>query len=257
MDFYLQDLATGRAVHFPVNPEEIRIQADTQSDTFRVLDLGEISLPRGRRATRYSWPGFLPGAARAGQPYMAFWRPPKDILFDLETWHGENARLRFMVTETEINKDVYIESLRHTWGKGSAFGDLEYEIELVEYRPLVVRIDEPLLVEVAAADVEAVSRPSPPVPTTYTVQSGDTLWAIAKRCYGDGSRWHDIYEANAVVIGPDPNLITPGMELAIPGGEAGSWPPVEPVEASMGNVHLWGDVPHTYSGMGDVHRYGD
>lgn len=35
-------------------------------------------------------------------------------------------------------------------------------------------------------------------PTTYTVERGDTLWEIAERFYGDGSRWHEIFEANSL-----------------------------------------------------------
>ena len=30
----------------------------------------------------------------------------------------------------------------------------------------------------------------------YTVQSGDTLWGIAERYLGAGTRWHDLYEIN-------------------------------------------------------------
>jgi len=50
------------------------------------------------------------------------------------------------------------------------------------------------------------------------VRPGDSLWAIAKRELGDGSRWREIYEANRDVIGPDPNVIQVGMTLRIPGG---------------------------------------
>lgn len=35
---------------------------------------------------------------------------------------------------------------------------------------------------------------------TYTVRSGDTLWAIAKAKYGNGSKWTVIYNANKSVI---------------------------------------------------------
>ena len=55
-----------------------------------------------------------------------------------------------------------------------------------------------------------------PIPTKMEVKQGDTLWAIAKLQYGDGERWRDIYEANKDTIGPDPTLITPGMQLVMP-----------------------------------------
>ena len=50
---------------------------------------------------------------------------------------------------------------------------------------------------------------------TYTVQSGDSLWAISERFYGDGNAWHRIYEANRAQI-KDPDVIQPGWELNIP-----------------------------------------
>ena len=50
---------------------------------------------------------------------------------------------------------------------------------------------------------------------SYTVKSGDSLSKIAKHFYGDGSKWHQIYEANRDTI-KNPDLIHPGQELTIP-----------------------------------------
>ena|SRR5579863_7188263 len=52
--------------------------------------------------------------------------------------------------------------------------------------------------------------------SSYTVQSGDTLWDIAQRAYADPEDWDTIYNANKQVIGNDPNLIKPGQVLHIP-----------------------------------------
>ena len=62
------------------------------------------------------------------------------------------------------------------------------------------------------------SRPTDTAPavTTYTVESGDCLWNIAKACYGDGSRYNEIYEANKGTIGGNPDRIYPGQVLVIP-----------------------------------------
>ena len=50
---------------------------------------------------------------------------------------------------------------------------------------------------------------------TYTVQKGDTLSGIAKKMYGDSTKWKKIYEANRSVI-PDPKKLPVGAKLAIP-----------------------------------------
>ena len=79
--------------------------------------------------------------------------------------------------------------------------------------------------EVAPAAVEEPARrrapapaappppPPPPAPRTYTVVSGDTLWAIAERFYGDGSKYQRIADASGVA---NPDLIHPGQVLTIP-----------------------------------------
>ena len=49
------------------------------------------------------------------------------------------------------------------------------------------------------------------------VQPGDTLWHIARRTYGEGLLFTDIYHANRNEI-VDPNLIFPGQVVALPPG---------------------------------------
>jgi LysM repeat protein len=50
---------------------------------------------------------------------------------------------------------------------------------------------------------------------TYTVQSGDSLWKIAKNHYGDGAQYMQIFYANRDKI-EDPDMIQVGWELTIP-----------------------------------------
>lgn len=50
---------------------------------------------------------------------------------------------------------------------------------------------------------------------TYTVKKGDCLWNIAKKYYGDGSKYKKIYDANTKKIA-DPNLIYVGQVFVIP-----------------------------------------
>ncbi|WP_331896663.1 LysM peptidoglycan-binding domain-containing protein [Magnetovibrio sp.] len=48
------------------------------------------------------------------------------------------------------------------------------------------------------------------------VQPGNSLWRLAQRTYGEGLRFHMIYEANQKLI-RDPNLIYPGQVFRLPG----------------------------------------
>ncbi|MFD5318323.1 peptidoglycan DD-metalloendopeptidase family protein [Streptomyces sp. NPDC127098] len=49
---------------------------------------------------------------------------------------------------------------------------------------------------------------------TYEVKAGDTLYEIAAEHDVDGG-WQALYEANRDVVGDDPRLITPGLELVL------------------------------------------
>lgn len=199
MDFYLTG-PDGSRIHLPVNPERITCQTGNRIQAFSVIELGDISLPRGRVPTRFSFEGFFPGEARRNDPMVKSWRSPKDIVEQLTAWRNEGTKLRLLVTETPINIDVYFDgngSFEYEFRGGH--GDCWYTMRFVEARDLT----------------EARARPALPILKTYTVKPGDTLWAIAKKTLGDGARWREIYNNNVDVIGEDPNLIRPGQVLRI------------------------------------------
>jgi nucleoid-associated protein YgaU len=50
---------------------------------------------------------------------------------------------------------------------------------------------------------------------TYTVQSGDSLWRIAKRSLGDESRWREIFELNRNTL-KSPDRLAIGQVLKLP-----------------------------------------
>lgn len=76
---------------------------------------------------------------------------------------------------------------------------------------------------VAAGNVEGISKVDEDLTTTektpegtfHTVEKGDTLWAIATKNYGDGSKFKLIFEANRPMLS-DPDEIYPGQVLRIP-----------------------------------------
>lgn len=50
---------------------------------------------------------------------------------------------------------------------------------------------------------------------TYKVEKGDSLWKIAEKMYGDGTKWPKIHDANKDKI-ENPDMIYPDQELIIP-----------------------------------------
>ena len=51
--------------------------------------------------------------------------------------------------------------------------------------------------------------------SSYTVVSGDTLWIIAVKAYGNGYKWTDVWQANLDQV-PNPDLIEKDMVLKLP-----------------------------------------
>ena len=103
----------------------------------------------------------------------------------------------------ELAKEV----IRGDWGNGQERKD-RLTAAGYNYSAVQARVNEML----------SGNKPVPkPVDNTvtYTVKTGDTLWGIAERFLGKGSRWREIYYANRAIIGANPNVIRPGQKLTI------------------------------------------
>lgn len=91
---------------------------------------------------------------------------------------------------------------------------------------------------------------------TYTTKSGDTLWEIAQQFYGDGARWHEIYEANREVLGDNPGTLFAGKTLTIPDLDQTGTPAPTPTSPQTYTTRpgdtLWSIAQHFY---GDGNRW--
>jgi len=75
---------------------------------------------------------------------------------------------------------------------------------------------------IAAGNVEGISKvetavkaPAAKDPVFHTVVKGDSLWKIAAKHYGNGSKYPAIFEANRPML-THPDKIYPGQALRIP-----------------------------------------
>lgn len=68
--------------------------------------------------------------------------------------------------------------------------------------------------KVEASELKVADAPAGD-PKFHTVEKGDTLWAIAEKAYGNGSKYNLIFEANTPML-THPDKIYPGQVLRIP-----------------------------------------
>lgn len=66
------------------------------------------------------------------------------------------------------------------------------------------------------SDSTGTPQPYLPGDKVHVVNSGESVSAIAQKYLGSVTRWEEVYDRNREVIGPNPNLIQPGMRLVIP-----------------------------------------
>lgn len=198
----------------PVMPEKITVRSSAQFLTYNIMDLGEVKIPSGEDLLTIAWDGVLPGSKRSRPAYVdpnSEFIDPADIQGYFSMWRTNKNLLRLHVDsasgETPIHHYVYLSNYSVEYS--GAFGDFHYSIEFVAAKDL----------HVAADSSGAISAPSgrdePPPPSTYTVKSGDTLWAIAYRFLGDGNRYHEIFERNRDKI-KNENVIYVGQVLQLP-----------------------------------------
>ena len=98
------------------------------------------------------------------------------------------------------------------------YGDMAYWTVLARanniVNPNLIFVDAQLTIP-SKADAQKIQKEM--TMTSYEVQTGDTLFVIAEKAYGDGYRWREIAWANQVGYLPNGNpLIFAGNSLVIP-----------------------------------------
>lgn len=189
VDIYIKEREGNREIRIPWLPEKIEYRlGDTAFVSYDIMNKGEVAVPTGTGLAKVSWDSDFPGVNRTDRSMMrGEWKEPAYYHNILTDWMEKGTPLNLIVTGYPINKDVYLEEYRATAAGG--FGDLSYQLSFLEYRELQLGTGGGKETKRAAAAV-----------TSYVIRKGDTLWAIARRFLGAGSKWQAIYNANREII---------------------------------------------------------
>lgn len=196
MDIYLTETGNSNTrFTFPSLPERIGINGSAIYQSFDIINIGSVKVPKGTDTGTISWDGTFFGAKKKKEVIIRSWKSPKECRNILERWRDNGTILRLLVTDTNINYDVTIENF--DGDESGAFGNFEYSISFIRHRELKVYTTDELKIT-----AYVVARPAPPPANggTYTVVSGDSLWRIAQNKLGGGTRWPEIYNLNKDII---------------------------------------------------------
>jgi nucleoid-associated protein YgaU len=209
----------------PVLPGEIGASVGGDGSGHDVVGMGKINVIKDRELAEYTIESIFP-AQRYPYVTAAELLEPRQYIDYIMRWWETKRPIRFVYTgpTLEINTPASIESFE--WKeKAGAPGDIEFSLKLKEYRFYAAQRVQP-----AASPSGGAVRISkaPPKraddrvqPKTYTLAAGDTLWAVAQKALGDGSRWREIQKLNGL---SDAQLkkLPVGMKLKLPAAGGGA-----------------------------------
>ena len=195
-----------------------------------LINEGQINLLKKAELTDLEFECRIPQEPYPFAVYKSGFKGADYFLDYFETLKMNQKPFQFIVCRTkptgkrlfDTNIKVSMEDYKITEDAKEGF-DLMVDIKLKQWRDYgtkTVNISFDMSRPKASVEPqrETGASPAPTEAQTYTVVKGDCLWNIAKKFYGNGSKYSVIYNANRSVIGGNPNLIYPGQVLTIPAG---------------------------------------
>ncbi|KYG90388.1 peptidoglycan-binding protein [[Bacillus] sp. KCTC 13219] len=226
-NFFIDD------VQLPVAPTSMSMQISNKNDTIILMNESEVNILKKPGLTDIEFEVLLPNAKYPFAVYPSGFQPASKYLEKLEKLKLSQEPFQFIVNRTkpdgsllfDTNMTVSLEDYDIEEDAGEGF-DITVKVRLKQYRPYGTKklnlktstanqsnSTNTAAVKKATANVEK-QRPTTgkQTPKTYTVKSGDTLWAIAKKQLGDGSKYAELAKLNNL---SNPNLIKVGQVIKL------------------------------------------
>lgn len=212
----------------PVTPDKIQIKINNNNKTANLINEGEINILKKAGLTDVEFECEIPQVKHPYAVYKSGFKNAGYFLEIFEELKTSQEPFQFIVCRKlpsgkkllNTNIKVSLEDYRITEDAKNGF-DFVVKFNLKQYKEYGTKmVNVTLAAEKPKASVipvrEITNSPAPAAAQTYTVAKGDCLWNIAKKFYGNGSKYTVICNANQDVIGGNPNLIYPGQVLTIP-----------------------------------------
>lgn len=206
-------------VLLPVTPEAMQLKANGTNETIVLMDRGEVNILKKRGLTDVTFDALLPNARYPFARYPDGYHGADYYISLLEGLKDSLAPFQFVVSrETAGGRWLYGTSLKVSLEEftvkedaGKYGTDMLVSVKLKQYRDYGTKTCR--IRDNASMVVPAREASGAPSGTSHVVGDGESLWEIAKKDYGDGSRYQELQEANGI---PDPNNLPAGQVIQIP-----------------------------------------
>ena len=92
MDIELKDKAN-KKIKIPMLPEEIEYSSSARFQEYKILDLGEVKLPKGRNLCTYKWTALFPGSSREKMSFIhGTLKTPSYYINIMEYWRKQHKK---------------------------------------------------------------------------------------------------------------------------------------------------------------------
>ena len=211
-------------MQLPVTPSKLSVKIKGNNKTLTLVNKGDINFLRSPGLTEISFEMLLPMLEQYS--FASEYHQPDYYLGILESYMTEKKPFRFIVSRVSPSGDkLYDTNIKvsledYTVSEDATDGfDVTVSINLkqyIDYATKKVTVTKPNNSSKSTLKTEKPRETSgKPTAKTYTVKSGDCLWTIAKKYYGNGAQYMKIYNANKDKMS-NPNLIYVGQVLTIP-----------------------------------------
>lgn len=211
----------------PVTPSKLTTKINNANKTITLINEGQVNLLKTAELTDIDFECEIPQVNHPYAIYKTGFLGASFFLGYFERLKTSKQPFQFIVVRMlpsgrilfSTNIRVSMENYTITESASNGF-DLTVKISLKQYRYYgtnTVQVKNNIGAAIVASLIVnrlAEHSPAPKRSQKYEVKKGDTLYTIAKRFYGDGSKYKKIQNANSFIT--DPNALRVGQELTIP-----------------------------------------